>query len=147
MRFNDDTSPQMARDPVSPSSPPMPVPLDEQLILVTNALREQAGDYLELAALETRLAVSTTLSACGIAVFAAIVLVSAWFSLAGAAALVLIDLGLSPAFALLLVAAANILLSTMCWRRIRHKLQSVGWPAMQGLVKPPTAGQAEREAP
>lgn len=145
MSFNDETSPQMASDPASPSPPPLSVPLDEQLIRVTNELREQASDYLELAALETRFAVSTALSAVVIAVCTAILLVSAWMALVGAAALGLIGVGLPPVFAMLLVAAVNLLLAAMSWLRIRQKLRSVGWPAMQGLAKPPSAAEATNE--
>lgn len=61
----------------SDTAPPSPGLLDEDVIRVTRALRELAHDHLEPAALETRLAVTTTLRMAMIAIVTAIALVSA----------------------------------------------------------------------
>jgi hypothetical protein len=51
-----------------------------------------------------------------VAIVTAIVLVIAWLALVGSAALGLIGLGLAPAFAMLWLAAANLLLAFVGWR-------------------------------
>lgn len=142
MRFQNDNSPEVPSEPASAS----PGPLDEQLIRVTHELRELANDHLELAALETRLAISAALRMGIIAIVTAILFVSAWLGLAGSAALGLIALGAAPALAVLLVAAVNLLLAVLGWRRIRHKLQSIGWPATQRMVKPPSEAEQKDDS-
>jgi len=147
MTFRDNDPPVMAGDTALPSPEPLgpapldPGPLDEDIIRVTHELRALAHDHIELATLETRLAVSTALRMAMIAVFTAIVLVSAWLALVGAAALGLIAIGLAPAIAMLLLGAANVLLGFFGWLQMRQKLRSLGWPATQRLVKPPAAAE------
>jgi hypothetical protein len=121
----------MASDTASPS----PGLLDESL-RVAHALRDLAHDYLDLAALETRLSVNTALTMAIIAIVTAVVLASAWMALVGSAALGLIGTGLAPPFAMLLLAGANLLLAFVGWLAIRRKSRSLGWPATQRAIKP-----------
>jgi len=137
MTFQDNGPPVMASDTASPS----PELLDNDMRNVARELRGLAHDHIELATLETRLAVRTALGMTMLAVVTAIVLVSAWLALVGAAVLGLIGMGLAPAFAMLLLGAANLLLALFGWLRIRQKLRSLGWPATQRLVKPPPAAE------
>ena len=102
-------------------------------------LRELAHDHIELAALETRLAVRTALTMLMVAIFTATLLVSAWLALVGAAVLWLVGIGLAPAVAMLLPGAANVLLASFGWLYMRRKLRSLGWPATQRLIKPQEA--------
>jgi len=110
---------------------------------LAHELRALALDHIELATLETRLSVRTLLQMAVIAIITAIVLVSAWLALVGSAALGLIAIGLSPAIAMLLLAAANLLLALAGWLRIRYVSQWLGWPATQRALK--SASGAERE--
>jgi hypothetical protein len=145
MTLQHNSPPVMGSDTASPSpgppdpGPPDPRQLNDDIIRVTRELRGLAHDHIELVALETRLAVDTTLRMVILAVFTAIVLVSAWLALVGAAALGLIAIGLAPGFAMLLLGAANVLLGLFGWLRMRQKLRSLGWPATQRLVEPPAA--------
>lgn len=132
MSLQDNGTPGMASDSASPS----PGRLDKDVIRVTRELRGLAHDHLELAALETRLTVNTVLRMGIVAIITAIVLVSAWLALLGAAVLGLIDIGLAPAVAMLLLGAANLVLGFAGWQRIRTWSLLLGWPATQRLVKP-----------
>lgn len=113
------------------------------MIRLTHELRALARGHLELAALETRLSVITALRMAIVAIVTAIVLVSAWLALIGSAALGLIGLGLAPAFAMLLLAGANLLLAFVGWLSIRHKSRSLGWPASQRAIKPPSVAESK----
>ena len=128
----------MAIDTASPS----PERLATDMIRLAHELRALAHDHLELAALETRLSVITALRMAIVAAATAIVLVSAWLALVGSAALGLIGLGLAPAFAILLLAAANLLLAFVGWLFIRHMSRSLGWPATQRAIEPPPAAES-----
>ncbi len=129
----DDAGPPVT---VSDEAPSSPESLNESIGRVTCELRELAHDYLELAALETRLSVRTALTMAMTAIVVAFVLAGAWMALVGSAALALISIGLEPAFAMLLLAAANLLLALVGWLLIRHKSRSLGWPATQRALKP-----------
>ncbi len=133
MSVQDNVPPVMASESASPS----PGPLGVDLRRIAHELRELAHDHLELAALETRLSVNTALRMVIIAVVTAVMIASAWLALVSAAALGLIAIGLAPAFAMLLLVAANLLLAFIGWQRIRHQSLSLGWPATQRAIKAP----------
>jgi len=139
MNVQDNVPPVMASEPVSPS----PGLLGEHLRSIAHELRELAHDHFELAVLETRLSVDTALRMVIVAVVTAVMIVTAWLALVGSAALALIAIGLAPAFAILLLAAANLLLAFIGWQRIRHQSLSLGWPATQRAIKPPPATERE----
>ena len=71
-------------------------------------LRGLAHDQLALAALETRLAGKSLVSMIVAGVMVAVLLVSAWFGLIGAAVLWLVSLGVMTSIAMLLAVAANL---------------------------------------
>lgn len=110
--------------------------LDGNMGRLVSELRELAHDHIELAALETRLAVSAVVRMAIIAVVTALVLASAWLALVGSAALALIGIGLSPALAMVCVAAVNLLLAFIGWLRIRQLSHWLGWPATQRAIRP-----------
>lgn len=99
-------------------------------------LRELAHDHLALATLEARLSVTTLLRMVVIAIGTALVLVSAWLGLIGAAALALIGSGLAPVAAMLLVAMVNLLLAVAGWLLTRHISRWLGWPATLRSIRP-----------
>lgn len=132
----------MASEAASPSSKPQA----GDLYQLTHELRALAHDHIELAALETRLALLNALKMGIVAVITAIVLVSAWLALVGAAALGLIGFGLAPAVAMLVVAAANLLLAFAGWTYVKQKGRSLGWPATQRAIKPRSAAETKESA-
>lgn len=133
-----DGPPVMASDTPSPS----PGRLGEDVTRLTNELRELAHDHLELAKLETRLSVITALRMVIVSIVSAIVLVSAWLALVGSAVFGLIGVGVAPVFAMLFLAAANVLLAFVGWLLIKRQSRSLGWSATQRAIKPkPVSGE------
>ena len=140
MSFDDNDPRTTANATASPSSG---VPYGNMSQLASE-FRELAHDHLELAALETRLAVSTVLRMATIAIVTALVLASAWLALAGSAALALIGTGMTPALAMLCLAAANLVLAFFGWMHIRQLSNWLGWPATLRTIKPPPAPATQR---
>ncbi len=128
------------------AAPPSPEPQGGNIYQLTHELRALVHDHIELATLETRLAFLTALKMAIAAAITAIVLVSAWLSLLGAAALGLIGLGLVPAVAMLLVAAANVLLAFGGWFYVKQKSRALGWPVTQQAIKPQAAAETREIA-
>ena len=132
-----DSPPGMTTDP--PASSPG---LTDDVIRLSNELRELAHDQLELAILETRLCVNSVLTMAIIAIVTAVLLVSTWLALVGAAILGLVSIGLAPTIAMLVLAAANLVLTLLGWLMLRRKSGSLGWPATLRTLKPrPTAAR------
>lgn len=131
MSLKEEDPPMMASDSASPSSGAV----DKSMTQLAGQLVELANDYLDLATLETRLTVTTALGMLIMAIMTAIVLVSTWLALVGAAVVALIGLGLAPALAMLLLAAVNLVFAVVGWWRIRHMRHSLGWPATQRAIK------------
>jgi hypothetical protein len=131
MSFQDDSPPVAASDASAP-----PPDLGEHAASLAREFRGLVHDHLELATLETRLCFHNALRMAVIAVFSALVLAGAWFALSGAAAFVLIEMGLAPALAMALLAAANLLVGFAGWLLLRHTSAQLGWPGMQRTLKP-----------
>jgi hypothetical protein len=134
MSFQDDNTPVAASDVSTP-----PPDLGEHAAIFAREVRGLVHDHLELATLESRLLVHRVLRMAVIAIFSALVLAGAWFALAGAAVFVLINLGVAPALAMALLAAANVLLALVAWLLLRRTSARLGWPATQRTLKPVTA--------
>ncbi|MCC5858556.1 MAG: phage holin family protein [Ectothiorhodospiraceae bacterium] len=130
----------------SETASPSPGQLSQNVNHLLDELRELAHDHLELATLETRLSINTLLRMAIIAIVTALVLVSAWLALVGSAALGLISIGLAPALAVLLLAAANLVLALTGWLWIRHMSHWLGWPATQRAIKPAAMAQTKHGA-
>jgi hypothetical protein len=132
-------SPMKANERVAPSSG-----LAQGVIGLTHELRDLAHDQLELATLETRLTVTSVLTMAVIAIVMAVLVVSAWLALAGSALFGLINLGLAPWVAMLLLVPANLLLTFLCWNMIQRRSEKLGWPATVRSLKarpPPDGGE------
>lgn len=78
-----------------------------------------------------------------ICIFTALVLVSAWLALVGSAALGLVSIGVAPVFAMLLLAAANLLIACVGWLLMRRLSHWLGWAATQHAIKPAPIGEGE----
>jgi hypothetical protein len=134
------TAPMEPNNTITPSSG-----LAQGVIGLTHELRDLAHDQLELATLETRLTVNSVLTMAVIAIVMAVLFVSAWLALAGAALLGLIDLGLAPSVAMLVLVPANLLLTYVGWIMIRRRSEKLGWPAtLRSLGAPRPDGENRR---
>lgn len=138
MELQQESPPMMtSAPPVMTSAPPASSPgLTEDVIRLSNELRELAHDQLELATLETRLYVNNVLTMAIIAIVTAVLLVSTWLAVVGAAVLGLVSVGLAPTVAMLLIAAANLVLTLLGWFMLRRKSGGLGWPATLRTLKP-----------
>lgn len=131
MELQKDSPPVMTAAP-PPSSPG----LTEEVVRLSNEVRELVHDQIELATLETRLVVNNVLSMAVIAIVAAVLLVSTWLALVGAGLLGLVKIGLEPTVAMLLMAAANFVLALLGWMMLRRRSANLGWPATMRMLKP-----------
>ena len=131
MSFQDDNPPVAASDASAP-----PPDLGEHATVLARELRGLVHDHLELATLETRACIRRVLRMAMIAVFSALALASAWLALTGAAVFVLMHLGVAPAMAMVLLAAANLLLTVCGWLLLERTSARLGWPAMQRMLRP-----------
>lgn len=123
--------------PVTTTAPPSSSPgLTDEVIRLSNEMRELVHDQLELVTLETRQCINSLLSMAVIAIVAAVLLVSTWLALVGAGIMGLINLGLAPSLGMLLMAAANLVLALLGWMMIRQKSSNLGWPATLRMLKP-----------
>lgn len=123
--------------PVMTTAPPASSPgLTEEVVRLSNEVRELVHDQLELVTLETRLVVNTLVSMAVIAIVAAVLLVSTWLALVGAGIMGLVSMGLAPTVGMLLMAAANLVLALLGWMMLRHKSGNLGWPATLRMLKP-----------
>lgn len=128
---------QQDSPPVMTAAPPASSPgLTEDVVRLSNELRELAHDQLELATLETRLCVNSVLTMAVIAIVTAVLVVSTWLALVGAAILGLVSIGLAPTVAMLLLAAANLVLALLGWLMLRHRSVNLGWPATLRTLQP-----------
>jgi Putative Actinobacterial Holin-X, holin superfamily III len=80
-----------------------------------------AHDQLALAALETRLAGKSLVSMIAAGVMVAVLLVSAWLGLMGAAVLWLVSFGVMTSIAMLLAVAANLVFALILYGVIRRQ--------------------------
>jgi hypothetical protein len=139
----DRPAPLMAtNDSAAPSSD-----MARSVIGLTHELRDLAHDQLQLATLETRLTVTSVLTMSVIAIVMAVLLVSAWLALAGAALFGLINLGLAPSIAMLWLVPANLLLTYICWIMIQRRSERLGWPATLRSLKARQSQGADRREP
>lgn len=137
----DDNDPRMKANATASPSSGGP---DGNMSRLVSEFRALAHDHLELAALEARLALSSVLRMAIIAIVTALVLASAWLALAGSAALALIGIGMTPALAVLCLAAVNLLLAYLGWMHVRRLSHWIGWPATLRTIRPPPAAEPQR---
>jgi hypothetical protein len=134
MSFQDDSPPVAASDASAP-----PPDLGEYAACLAREVRGLVHDHIELATLESRLLIRRVLMMAMIAIFSALVVASTWFALTGAAVFILISLGVAPATAMALLAAANMLLALGGWLLLRRTSARLGWPVTQRTLKPSPA--------
>ncbi len=124
-------------------APAPPTGLIRDVIGLVHEIREQAHDHLQLAVLETRLSINSLLAMAIIAIVIAILLISVWLALVGAAVMALIAVGLSPAVALLAMGACNLAGALLGWLLIRRLSNSLGWPATLRALRSESSSKGE----
>ncbi|MEO6145554.1 MAG: phage holin family protein [Sulfuriferula sp.] len=93
-------------------------------------------DRLQIAALETKLAGERLAAIVAMSVIVAVLAVSTWLGLNGAAILWLIDMGLMPSIALLVGVLFNVILAVLFFLTIQRERQKLGWPATLRSLQP-----------
>lgn len=134
----------------APITDPAPAPplssLLEDAGNLTREYRATARTWLELVALETRLAARSVVQLIALAVGMTVLLLGAWMTLVGAAVLALMNLGLSPALAMLAATAINLVAAWIVYSTLRSKGRSIGWPATSRALTDDVTNQTRSEA-
>lgn len=99
-------------------------------------LRGLAHDQLKLAALETKLAGKSLVNMIAAGVMVALLVVSAWLGLMGAAVLWLIAIGVMASIAMLLAVAANLMFALVLYFVIRGQIRYLQFPATLRSLRP-----------
>jgi hypothetical protein len=99
-------------------------------------------DHLRLAALETKLAGESLVSMIAAGVIVAVLLVTAWLGLVGAAVLALIDNGMLASIAMLLAVLVNVIVAGVLFKVIAMKSQNLRWSATLRSLKPQSSAAA-----
>ncbi len=123
------------RDAVADCAPPVGGLLDDAQSLL-NELRGLAHDHLHLAALEIKRAGDSLVTMIAAGIIVAVLLVSAWIGLLGAAILWLIGLGLKPIFAVLIAVGVNLVLASVLYVVIRHHSDYLRFPETIRSLRP-----------
>ncbi len=102
-------------------------------------------DQLQLAALEVRLAARSLMTMISAAFCIGALLVLVWVGMMAATGLSLIDNGLQPVLAVLVITALTSILVLLLFGLIRHRSRDLGLPATMRALKPPAPENLDRE--
>ena len=102
---------------------------------------------LQIAALETKLAGERLAAIVAMSVIVAVLGVSAWLGLNGAAILWLIDMGLMPSVAMLIGVLFNMILAVLFFLAIQRERHKLGWPATLRSLEPMQSKGVKGEKP
>jgi len=103
-----------------------------------------AGDYLELLAVEGRLAGRSLVLMLALGIALALLLVGAWIFLALAATTLLIELGLlRPWLALLAVALAHLAMALLAWLTVRRLSDNLVFSGLRASLRRENPGDSE----
>lgn len=136
--------------------PPEPTALDErkaggglldELRMLLQQVLGVVHDYLQIAALETRLAGQSLVAMVAAGVMVALLLVSAWIGLIAAAVAALVGNGLSISAAIFLGVSANLLVALLLCEFIRRKSRHLLWSAsLRSLRRDMATPHPERDS-
>lgn len=105
-------------------------------------LRAIVHEYARLAALETRRAGESVVKITAMGSLVAVLVCTAWLSVAGWAGIVLVENNvLNPGSALLLIAAANVLMALIVVAAIRRESRHLLMSATVDFLKPADRGK------
>lgn len=99
-------------------------------------LRGLAHDQLTLLAFETKLAGKSLVTMIAAGVMVALLVVTAWLGLMGAAVLWLISIGVVASISMLLVVGANLMFALIPYYLIRRRLRYLQFPATLRSLRP-----------
>ncbi len=112
-----------------PSRAPSTVSLRDAVFDLYESLRASLTARLQLAALEGRAAGAALARMVALSILAAILAITAWLVAVWGVAWGLMELGLEPWAALLVVIGANVIGVWLCWRVLRRLAQRLSFPA------------------
>jgi hypothetical protein len=116
--------------PAEPGEPAVRAPdLFDDVVGLSQELRELAHDQLQLVTLETKLAARSLMTMIAAAVGIGLLLVAAWLGLMGALVLWLAGVGVAPGLAMIAVVVLNLLAALIPYNLIRRRSRSLGFPA------------------
>ena len=118
------------------TSPPGDSGLMKEVASLWQELRGLVHDQLTLAALETKLAGKSLVTMIAAGVLVAVLLITAWIGLVGAAVVGLIGVGTTPSIAILLGVAANLLFALFLYGVIRRQSRHLQFPATLRSLRP-----------
>ena len=124
-------------EPAAHGGTPLSEPgLLDEVKLLWHELRVMAHDQLTLAALEARLAGKSLVNMIAAGIMVALLLISAWLGLMGAAVMWLIGIGLMASVAMLFAVAANLVFAAILYQLIRRQSRRLQFPATLRSLRP-----------
>ena len=117
-------------------APPADSGLMDNVLQLWRELRVLVHDQLTLAALETKLAGKSLVNMIAAGVMVAILLISAWLGLMGAAVMWLVSIGFMASIAMLLAVTANVGLAAILYELIRRQSRRLQFPATLRSLRP-----------
>lgn len=120
----------------SGGAPPADSGLIDNVKELWRELRVGVHDQLTLAALETKLAGKSLVSMIAAGVMVAILLISAWLGIMGAAVMWLVSIGVMASIAMLLAVTANLALAAILYQLIRRQSSRLQFPATLRSLRP-----------
>lgn len=128
-------------------APPVNSGLIDNIKGLWHELRVLAHDQLTLAALETKLAGKSLVTMIAAGVMVALLLISAWIGLMGAAVLWLVSIEVMASVAMLLAVAANLALAAILYVVIRQQSRRLLFPSTLRSLRPlPSKGEFEEKS-
>ncbi len=121
--------------------------LVDEVKILWHELRAMVHDQLTLAALETRLAGRSLVTMIVAGVMVAVLLISAWLGLMGAAVLWLVSIGVMASIAMLFAVAANLVFAVILHELIRRQSRHLQFPATLRSLRPVPGKIPELEKP
>ncbi len=121
---------------VTGAVPPSTAGLLHEFSSLWHEVQGLAHDQLTLAALETKLAGRSLVIMIAAGVMIAILLISAWLGIIGAAVLVLIEIGFTASMAMLLAVTANLVAAFVLYGVIRKQSYHLQFPATLRSLRP-----------
>ena len=134
-------------EPPAVGAPPGDSGLLEGVKALWFELRAMVHDQLTLAALETRRAGRSLVTMIAAGVMVAVLLISAWLGLMGAAVLWLVGVGVMPSIAMLFAVAANLVFAVLLYELIRRRSRHLQFPATLRSLRPVASRLEAAEKP
>lgn len=123
-------------EPAAAGGAPSEAGLVDEVKILWHELRAMAHDQLTLASLETKLAARSLVTMIAAGVMVAVLLISAWLGLMGAAVLWFVSIGGTASIAILFAVAANLAFAVILYELIRRQSRHLQFPATLRSLRP-----------